>query len=49
MSGAGERRQADMKIAVKNLANKKVKDIEENLTSRRAFLDMAQKAAADFG
>ena len=29
--------------------SKKVKDIEENLASRRAFLETAQKAAADFG
>jgi hypothetical protein len=28
---------------------KKVKDIEETLASRRSFLDMALKAAADFG
>ena len=28
---------------------KKIKDIEENLASRRMFLDTAQKAAADFG
>jgi len=28
---------------------KKIKDAEENLASRRAFLDMAQKAASDFG
>lgn len=40
--------EADLAKAQADGNAKKVKDIEENLASRRAFLDMAQKAASDF-
>jgi hypothetical protein len=41
--------EADLAAAQSAGDAKKVKDIEENLASRRSFLDMALKAAADFG
>ncbi len=41
--------EADLAAATSAGDAKKVKDIEENLASRRSFLDMALKAAADFG
>jgi hypothetical protein len=41
--------EADLAAAQASGDAKKVKDIEENLASRRVFLDTAQKAAADFG
>jgi hypothetical protein len=41
--------EADLAAARASGDAKKVKDIEENLASRRVFLDTAQKAAADFG
>jgi len=41
--------EADLATAQDSGDAKKVKDIEENLASRRVFLDTAQKAAADFG
>ncbi len=41
--------EADLAAAQSAGNPKKVKDIEENLASRRLFLDMALKAAADFG
>jgi len=41
--------EADLVAAQAAGDPKKVKDIEENLASRRSFLDMALKAAADFG
>lgn len=40
--------EADLAAAQEAGDAKKVKDIEENLESRRSFLEMAQKAAADF-
>ncbi|HUQ00477.1 MAG TPA: DUF349 domain-containing protein [Aeromicrobium sp.] len=40
--------EADLAAAQSSGDGKKAKDIEDNLASRRAFLDMAQKAAADF-
>jgi hypothetical protein len=41
--------EADLEAAQSAGDAKKVKDIEENLASRRVFLDTARKAAADFG
>jgi hypothetical protein len=41
--------EADLATAQDSGDAKKIKDIEENLASRRVFLDTAQKAAADFG
>jgi hypothetical protein len=41
--------EADLAAAQASGNAKKVKDIEGNLASRRAFLETAQKAAADFG
>jgi hypothetical protein len=41
--------EAELAAAQSAGDSKKVKDIEENLASRKSFLDMAQKAAADFG
>ena len=41
--------EADLAAAQASGNAKKVKDIEDNLASRRAFLETAQKAAADFG
>jgi hypothetical protein len=40
--------EADLAAATDAGDKKKVKDIEENLASRKAFLDMAQKAASEF-
>ncbi|WP_067431976.1 DUF349 domain-containing protein [Nocardioides jensenii] len=39
---------ADLEKAKTAGSEKKVKELEENLASRRAFLDMARKAAQDF-
>jgi hypothetical protein len=41
--------EADLATAQGAGDAKKVKDLEENLASRRSFLEMAQKAAAEFG
>jgi hypothetical protein len=41
--------EADLAAAQASGDPKKIKDLEETLTSRRMFLDTAQKAAADFG
>jgi hypothetical protein len=41
--------EADLAKAQESGDKKKIKDVEENLASRRAFLDMALKAASDFG
>jgi vacuolar-type H+-ATPase subunit I/STV1 len=41
--------EADLAAAQAAGDAKKAKEIEENLASRRVFLDTAQKAAADFG
>jgi hypothetical protein len=41
--------EADLAAAQASGDPKKIKDLEENLASRRMFLDTAQKAAADFG
>jgi len=41
--------EAELAAAQADGNAKKIKDAEENLASRRAFLDMAQKAASDFG
>ncbi len=41
--------EADLAAAQASGNAKKVKDIEDNLASRRAFLETALKAAADFG
>lgn len=53
MVGKLEKAIADLEsdlAAAQSAGNaKKTKEIEENLASRRAFLEMAQKAAADFG
>jgi hypothetical protein len=40
--------EADLAAAQTAGDTKRIKELEENLASRRAFLDMAQKAAADF-
>jgi len=40
--------EADLTAAQAEGNAKKIKEIEENLASRRSFLDMAQKAASDF-
>lgn len=41
--------EAELAAAQASGDARKTKDLEENLASRRSFLDMAQKAAADFG
>jgi vacuolar-type H+-ATPase subunit I/STV1 len=41
--------EAELAAAQESGDKKRIKEAEENLASRRAFLDMAQKAAADFG
>jgi hypothetical protein len=41
--------EADLAAAQEADDKKRIKDIEENLASRRSFLEMAQKAASDFG
>ncbi len=41
--------QADLDRARESGNEKKVKELEENLTSRQSFLDMAKRASADFG
>jgi hypothetical protein len=41
--------EADLAAAQASGDAKKIKNLEENLASRRMFLDTAQKAAADFG
>ncbi|MFL6089774.1 MAG: DUF349 domain-containing protein [Aeromicrobium sp.] len=41
--------EADLAAAQDSGDKKRIKDAEENLASRKAFLEMAQKAAADFG
>ena len=41
--------EADLEKARAAGDAKKVAELEENLASRRAFLEMAQRAAADFG
>jgi hypothetical protein len=40
--------EADLAKAKADGNEKKVKELEENLTSRQSFLDMARKASADF-
>jgi hypothetical protein len=40
--------EADLERARTAGDNRKIKDIEDNLASRRQFLEMAQKAASDF-
>jgi hypothetical protein len=40
--------EADLAAAQTAGDKRRIKDLEDNLASRRAFLDMAQKAAADF-
>ncbi|MCW2780805.1 MAG: hypothetical protein JWR35_1254 [Marmoricola sp.] len=41
--------EADLEKARTAGNEKKIKELEENLESRRAFLEMAQKAASEFG
>jgi hypothetical protein len=41
--------EADLAAAQESGDKKRIKDAEENLASRRSFLEMAQKAASDFG
>ena len=41
--------EADLSAAQNSGDKKRIKDLEDNLASRRAFLETAQKAAADFG
>ncbi|MCW2813448.1 MAG: hypothetical protein JWN84_903 [Nocardioides sp.] len=41
--------EADLEKARTAGNDKKVKELEENLESRRSFLDMARRASADFG
>ena len=40
--------EADLERARTKGDQKKVTELEENLTSRRAFLDMARKASQEF-
>jgi len=41
--------EADLAAAQESGDKKRIKDVEENLASRKSFLEMAQKAASDFG
>ena len=41
--------EADLAAARESGDKKRIKDAEENLASRKSFLEMAQKAASDFG
>jgi hypothetical protein len=41
--------EADLAAAQESGDKKRIKDVEENLASRKSFLEMAQKAATDFG
>ncbi len=41
--------EADLEKARAAGNEKKVKELEDNLASRRSFLEMAKRAAADFG
>ena len=41
--------EADLAAARAKGDAKKTADIEENLASRRSFLEMARRASADFG
>ena len=40
--------EADLVKAQAAGNDKKIKELEENLASRRSFLDMAKRASADF-
>ncbi len=40
--------EADLEKARAGGDPRKIKDLEENLASRQSFLEMAQKAAAEF-
>jgi hypothetical protein len=48
LQGAIEKVEADLEKARAAGDERKVSDLEENLASRRAFLEMAQRASADF-
>jgi hypothetical protein len=41
--------EAELAAAKESGDKKRIKDVEENLASRRSFLEMARKAATDFG
>jgi uncharacterized membrane protein YgaE (UPF0421/DUF939 family) len=41
--------ESDLAAAQEAKDTKRIKEVEENLASRRSFLEMAQKASSEFG